>query len=423
MTAALGMFLAPACGNDSNRKSVSNDGGTRDARSDGTSPNNDAQATDSSTDSTPGDSGSPDSADGSDSSSDGGVGSGGPYLYFADNTGNRVNGFVITPSSGALTPIDMDPATLGVQGLPTSQQPLAVTASTNGKYLFTAHTNGNIGTYAIDAATGVLVHVDTNNADAGIQDFNAGAGVGLFGIAADPKGRVLYASDVNGNQIITLSVNASTGALAIVRRTAVAAHFPRGIVVDPQAHFLFVVGNLIPAVVTRVTLDDSGIPISPDAGGTADVTLESSGSCASGALSPAGRVYTTCAQDQKTYGMEYDASAKILSSIGSAAAGISPIGVAVHPNGNFAYAASFSNASITTYSLGTSGAPTVVGSPLVVNASCRTLAFDGTGAHLFAGCDGKLLTFDVNGSTGAITQTGSVDGPGDSTYSIAIVTP
>ncbi len=352
-----------------------------------------------------------------DAGADGAAGNG-PYLYFADNAGNALNGFALASATGALTGIDMVPGTAGFQAMSTATQPLAVAAHPSGRYVFTAHTNGNIGTYAISAANGTLVRVDTDAATGGIQDFNVGGGAALEGIAADPLGRVLYAADTNNNKLITLSVEATTGALAVLQRTTVAATNPRGVVVDPLAKFVFVVGNLTPATLTRVALDNGGLPTA-----TADVALPNSGNCASGALSPAGRLYAACSQDQKVYAATYNAGANTLVASVGAAAGVSPIGVAVHPNGNFAYAASFSAMTITTFALAADGAPTVLGTPLAIGQSCRTLGFDATGAHLFAGCNTKMLTFDVNATTGALTASSNVAGVGDSTYSLAIVNP
>jgi DNA-binding beta-propeller fold protein YncE len=194
--------------------------------------------------------------------------------------------------------------------------------------------------------------------------------------------------------------------------------------VDPAGRFLFIAGNSPAAVMGRVALDVAGLPISADAGGTSYVSLPSSGNCLGAALSPTGTSYTVCSQDQRIYGLAYDAGAMALASVGFATAGVSPIGVAAHPNGNFAYAASFSLSEISTFSTtADGGAPVLVGSPLSVGYSCRTLAFDASGAHLFAGCDGRILTFDVDGATGAPTLSSSVAGPTDSSYAMAIVNP
>ncbi len=347
---------------------------------------------------------------------------GGPFLYFTDNTGSRIYGYTLAPATGALTAIDMDPVQTGIQtSIATENRPMGVAGYATGKFVYTAELNGNVGQYAVDPVTGVLTIVNRSVGDAGSRDFNV-AGAAFESIGIDALGRVLYVPDGNNSVLYALAIDTVTGYLSLGGSIPVQA-IPRGVGVDPAGHYLFVAGNGAP-VVGRVALDVAGLPISPDSGGTSYVSLPGSGNCLGAALGPTGTSYTVCSQDQRIYGVAYDAGAMAVASVGYAAAGVSPIGVAAHPNGNFAYAASYSLEEISTFSTSSEGgAPTLVGTPLSVGYSCRTLAFDPTGAHLFAGCDSRILTFDVDGATGALTQSSSVAGPTDSSYAMAIVNP
>ncbi|HEX4447867.1 MAG TPA: beta-propeller fold lactonase family protein [Polyangiaceae bacterium] len=347
---------------------------------------------------------------------------GGPFVYFADNGGGRLFAFTLSLATGALASIDTDPNTVGLQAsIATEFRAMGVAAIPNGKYVYTAELNGNVGQYAIDPATGVPSLVNRAVSDAGLRDFNV-SGASFESIGIDAKGRELYVPDANNATLYALPLDPTTGEVGTGHTIAVQST-PRGVGVDPAGHFLFLAGNAAP-VVSRVPLDGTGFPIGADAGGgPLSVSFNASGNCLQSELSPSGNSYTVCSQDQRIYGVGYDAGAAAISTLGFAHAGGSPLAVTVHPNGHFAYAASFSESSIYTFSLDASGAPAAVGSPLTINYQCRTLKFDPTGTHMIAGCDGRMVWLDVDGTTGALTAKGNIAGVFDSTYSMAIVTP
>lgn len=349
---------------------------------------------------------------------------GGPYLYFPTNVDNTILGYKLGGPDGGLAPIDMDPGTAGVQKL-TVNRPSTVAAHPSGKWLFNAAFGGsNIGAYAIDPATGVLTQRDVDVATPGVQDFTLGAGYSGGYIAADPKGRVLYFSDSNGNRLVTLSVDGATGALSVVSTVTLGISV-RAFAVDPKAGFLYMVSDAINPGVVRIPLDPStGIPTTgPLAdGGFASLTLSGAGNCVEAVVSADGQLYTSCSQNQKIHAVGESADGG-LTSLGSATVGVAPLAVTTHPNGKFAYSATFSAADLHTYAIAPDAGPTAVGSALTISASCRSFVFEPTANVLFAGCDGKIVALLIDAVTGAPTLLGSVLAGTDSGYSMAIVTP
>lgn len=351
---------------------------------------------------------------------------GGPYLYFPTNVDNAIFGYKLGGADGGLTPIDMNPGAVGTQGSISVNRPSTVAAHPNGKWLFSAEFGGaNIGAYAIDPATGILTRRDVDMGTAGTQDFNLGAGYSGGYVAADPKGRVLYFTDSNGNRLVTMSVDGATGALAVVNTLTFAGEQLRALAVDPKASAVYLVSASLNPDVIRIPLDAAtGIPTAGPLGdgGYASVSLGGSGNCVQAVVSTDGQLYTSCSQNQKLHAVGESADGGLVS-LGSATIGTAPLTVTTHPNGKFAYSATFSVADLHTFTIAPDAGPSALGSPLSISASCRSLLFDPTEKLLFAGCDSKVVVLAVDAVTGTPTVLGSVAAGSDSGYSMAIVNP
>jgi 6-phosphogluconolactonase (cycloisomerase 2 family) len=401
---------------DSSPDSTSTDASTDDAGA--------ADASDS--DAGPADASS-DSAPIVDADTDAAAVTGGPFVYFAKNTNNAVVGYKLTSGDGGLSQVDMNPDAGGVQAFATANQPSTVAAHPNGKFLFSAHFNSPvIVAYAIDAATGVLTRRDVDGATPGVQDFSLCAGFGGGYIAADPKGRVLYFSDSTGDRLVTLSVDGATGALAVVSTLTMSGSEMRAFAVSPQADFLFVVSSSISPLVTRLALDPTtGLPTAGPLphGGYPSVVLSGAGNCVSATVGEDGQLYTSCSQDGKLHAVGASADGGALVSLGAASVGAAPLPITTHPNKNFAYSATFSAQQLHSYSIALDAGPAAIGSPVSLGESCRTLAFDATGTLMLAGCDSKMISLSVDGTTGVATVLGSASFGSDSGYSMAIVYP
>jgi len=100
-----------------------------------------------------------------------------------------------------------------------------------------------------------------------------------------------------------------------------------------------------------------------------------------------------------------------LTSVGTAATGTSPLGVAVDPTGRFVFVTNFSGATVQAYTVNQStGALTAVGSAIAAGTNPYGIAVDPTGRFVFVAnqSDATVQAYTVNQSTGALTFVGVV---------------
>jgi 6-phosphogluconolactonase (cycloisomerase 2 family) len=322
--------------------------------------------------------------------------------------------------------------------------------------------------FAIDAISGALVPFDNVQCATGV----------LTGVAADPSGRYVYATNSNGPQIYPYSINQVTGALARIP----AAELPAGTnpisaAVDPSGSFVYL-GNYGGPAVSAYAIDGvtgavAAVPGSPFAGGqgTNKVAVDATGqflftanqisrdvsaftiNSGTGALvaiagspftlpgnaiaeyvtvDPASSFAFVTGLDTNTiHVFAINAATGALTPVAGSpfATGTQPIGIAVDPSGSFVYVANTGSNSISGYSINpTTGSLTAIsGSPFARAGGPHSLQVHPSGNVLYVSNNGNgtVATYSINGTTGALAEiSGSpvpASGGGSAgTYDIAI---
>lgn len=223
----------------------------------------------------------------------------GQFLYVTSFQNNQVNGFFISPASGALTPLACP--TVAATGV----QPLKIAINAAGTLLFTANQAGNVTGFSVNATTGCLTAISTTPTDSvargitidqsglflyvvtgggGIDAFSIGStgtltrlaiggfdsGTGtMLAVKAVPTLEVLVATDGGStNNLRTFTINTSTGAL-----TPVIATTPGSSPANPSAiAFNTPLSSTTPLFYIANTASNNLTVNTVDAGGTVGTT-------------------------------------------------------------------------------------------------------------------------------------------------------
>jgi len=173
------------------------------------------------------------------------------FLYVSSFQNAVVTGFSVSPTTGVLTPLSCSPTpTTGVQ-------PLKIAINPAGTFLYTSNQVGSVSGFSINTTTGCLTAVSTTPTDVTARGLTidrsgqflyvvtGGGGIDLFSIAANgtltrlaiggfstgsttmlavktsPTTDVAIATDGgSNNNLITFTINTSTGALTPITTTA-----------------------------------------------------------------------------------------------------------------------------------------------------------------------------------------------------------
>ena len=97
------------------------------------------------------------------------------FAYVANTGTNDISAYTLNTSTGALTPIDVDAVTSGIQNFAAGTGPISVTVDPSSKFAYVANAGSNdISAYTIQPTTGALTPIDADPVTAGIQNFAAG---------------------------------------------------------------------------------------------------------------------------------------------------------------------------------------------------------------------------------------------------------
>ena len=162
----------------------------------------------------------------------------GQFLYVANSYGNSVSAYTISAITGALTRLDADLGTVGVQDFTAGSFPNSVAVDASGRFVYVANSgDGTVSVYTITAATGALTRVDADAATAGIQNFNLGR---ALTVTIHPSGRYAYfIKDGGFNEVLTYAIDATTGAISF-RGSIGAGTNPRALTLDAAGTFAYV---------------------------------------------------------------------------------------------------------------------------------------------------------------------------------------
>jgi 6-phosphogluconolactonase (cycloisomerase 2 family) len=271
----------------------------------------------------------------------------GSFAYVANQSDGTVSAYTIG-SGGALTQVGSAISA----GTPSSGT-ISVTVDPSARFVYAANNaSGDVATFAITPATGGLV------TDGG----NVTSGSAPFCIAVDPTGRFAYVVNQSGASVAAFNIDPTTGALSIIGTSnAATGNSPVSVAVDPSGNFVYVTNE-----------DDN----------TVSAFLINTGSGSSmGAVSPIGS--------------------------GTVDAGTAPHAVAVDPTGKFVYVANDGSNDVWTYTIGSSGALTAVGTGILTGTATapRSVAVDTSGTFVYAAnsatASDSVTVFSINTGAGA----------------------
>ncbi len=162
----------------------------------------------------------------------------GQFVYVANSFGNSVSAYTISATTGALTRLDADPGTVGLQDFVAGSFPNSVAVDPSGRFVYVANSgDGTVSVYTITTATGALTRVDADAVTAGIQNFNLGR---ALTVTMHPSGRYAYfIKDGGFNEVLVYGIDATTGAISS-RGSIGAGTNPRAMTIDAAGTFAYV---------------------------------------------------------------------------------------------------------------------------------------------------------------------------------------
>jgi YVTN family beta-propeller protein len=181
----------------------------------------------------------------------------GRFAYVCNQDDGTVSSYVIDQVTGALT---------NAHQIQTGLRPRSVTVEPTGQFAYVVNYGVNPpnicqGTYAHGTGQGCVVrafHIDQTTgvlSSIGIND-SVPAGTNPIWSAIDPAGKVLYAVNIDSNDVSAFSIDASTGALTPVGIYP-AGQGPYSINVDPSGSFVYV-ANVFDGTTYSYSRDSSG---------------------------------------------------------------------------------------------------------------------------------------------------------------------
>jgi 6-phosphogluconolactonase (cycloisomerase 2 family) len=281
---------------------------------------------------------------------------GSDFLFEANGSG--ISGFQVDAVAGTVT------ATLPNATGPVL--PSGVVLTSNNFLYVGDYTNNQVYAYSVNTTTGALTAV----ANSPFPITGLSALQGTSGMSADPAGKFLYVTNQNSNAVAAFTIN-STGQLTTVANSPFATSTtPVAAVVDPSGKFLYVsntqdaTGGISAYTIDSTTGELTTVPGSPFA------TVVNGG----------------------------------------------PVGLAVHPNGKFLYAAlaggnatSGNQIAAQNINASTGGLSPVVGSPFPAGNIPQSVTIDPAGKYLFStnSQDGTVSTFTIDSTAGGLTPLGT----------------
>jgi 6-phosphogluconolactonase (cycloisomerase 2 family) len=332
------------------------------------------------------------------------------FAYVPNVADNTVSSYSSDPATGKLSAVGTP--------FPSGVAPQEVAVSSQGDVAFVASagptpmtTAGTVSAYAINAATGALSGIGGS----------LPTGKGPSSLAADRTGRFLYVANAFDATISGYAVDLVSGALTVNGAPTPVSFDPIGVVVDPTGRNLYALGVDRVAVYEldaksgAITLSQVSFPnfvpspILLPASGASQITVDPSGNFA----------YIPIFSAKMVAVFQIDPYSGVLYNLQTITTGRANTSIAIDPTGRFAYTADLADNTVSAYSVNqTTGALTLIGSPLPVGANALAITADFSGKFVYVVLTNKsVLTFAI-GSTGALTAvtggsvaTGNSPGP------------
>lgn len=153
----------------------------------------------------------------------------GTFAYLADSGSANVSAYAINATSGTLTQVAGSPFAAGKDAVTVAIDP-------TGKFAYVPNESypsgpGSVSAYTISPSNGALTPVNGSPFTAGTEPSWA---------AADPKGKFLYVVNYGSNNVSAFRINAASGALTQVAGSPFAGGTaPVAMIVDPKGKFVY----------------------------------------------------------------------------------------------------------------------------------------------------------------------------------------
>ena len=286
----------------------------------------------------------------------------GTFVYAVNDVVAGINGYA-TNASGTLALISGSPFAILPSIQPSWPGVAALAIDPRGRFLYAGSGAGfgGVASFSIDATSGAL-----SPTGGPFSTFSATvAGGNPAGIAIDPTGTFLYASD-QYQSVWGFTIDAQSGVLAAIAGSPFAAgNQPKGLQVDPSGKHLY------------VTLSNSNSIAAFNIDKTTGVLTQVVGS----------PFATAPAQFTQTYSLT------------------------IHPSGKFLYAFNFNGNTVAAFTIdpNTGGLTTIAGAPFAVTPNAEgDLIVEPSGKYLYLavgyGPPSAFVIFDINPISGVLTQ-------------------
>ena len=325
-----------------------------------------------------------------------------PEFLYASNIG-AVEAFSIDITTGAL---GLPVGTSGPQGS------AGIIADPAGKFLYVSDLySAEVDVYSIDQTTGAL----TSAGSFGVGNRSAGLG----GLAMDRSGKFLYAVEENTNLVAAWTIDSSTGALTWIGTVPTGAT-PGQAVVDPLGQFLFVSDYNDPnGGISSYFIDASTGALTPVCNCVFPIQMGTYLGPVGLAVHPNGNfLYVAMA------GTQFTANPTLVAAMGidRQGGGVFPAGqnylfnsgpypllLTLDPTGNFLYVGNTAYGGISAFQVDPKhgGLTELNGSPFAVNTPAAGVTVDAQGKYLYASdpYGNTVLPFAI-GSNGALSDLG-----------------
>jgi 6-phosphogluconolactonase (cycloisomerase 2 family) len=235
-------------------------------------------------------------------------------------------------------------------------------------------------------------------------------GDGVDSLVLHPTGKFLYASNPgqNENDISLFNIATNGTPTEVLPRTSVAPYgtLPRTLLMDPGGAFLYVANsgsnNLSVFSINATNGGLTPVANSPFSIGLTPLNM---------LLSSSGKyLYVSAASQPFGLILTFSLNAGVPSLVSNGVTntqGLNPNGLAINPSGSYLYAANTSSNSIAIFSIGSSGALTLVqGSPIAdIYANPISLILDPAGQFLYVvnQANNNIAAYSISSSTGLPT--------------------
>ncbi len=293
------------------------------------------------------------------------------FAYVANSGSDDVSVYAISAATGDLTQVICGTATgapcgsLIASNFAAGSSPNSVAVDPSGKYAFVAG-SGGVSAFTINASTGALAVV-------------AGSPFKGYGpptsVVVSPTGKLAFASDNPIGGVTVFTIDTSTGALASVLGSSsnpgeATGNNPYPVAVDPTGKFAYV-GNQVSNDVSAFTINPTGA-LKPIVCGTA--------------------VGSPCSSYWPA----------------NFAAAVHPYSITVGPSGKFAYLANSGTVegiSVYAIDVGTGALTAVTSSPIAAGSSPFCVTVDPSGRFVYVANhnSNNVSAYTLNAGTGALT--------------------